>query len=326
MCARSVKLLSTIVTEEEELDERDKWWLEIRNEIRSHMKSLSCNIVLGYSETKSIYEDICVLSGLGTAALVDESFFSHSLHLDKIDYLNQFNDITIRNCSLCHVPYSESELPFPVSLSHCNVCATGLVPDIIMTSIQPIPEIEIVGQGTLLRAVVTRPHKKTNGEISAKKISDYLPFMEYEIHRQLLGKLKLKGMNMIYGLRVQISIGENLLIGLAEATACKVAPLPGSIIPKIMNENSRDKTSGELEEIEKLNKLFNLALNENKQFFNLNSTGKQLTRIDLIEQSSNDVKGFFKIDLDDVRDKDEVYMLFDSTFSKKKGIYACNTE
>ncbi len=76
-------------------------------------------------------------------------------------------------------------------------------------------------KGTLLRAVVTRPHKKCNGEISAKIISDYLPFMEYELHRQLLGKLKLKGMNMLYGLRVQISIGENLLTGIAEATACK---------------------------------------------------------------------------------------------------------
>lgn len=50
------------------MEEREKWWIEIRNEIRSHMKSLSCHAVIGYTETKSIYEDVCVLSATGTAA------------------------------------------------------------------------------------------------------------------------------------------------------------------------------------------------------------------------------------------------------------------
>lgn len=67
VCARSVKLLSSS-SHDEELEEREKWWIEIRNEIRSHMKSLSCQAVIGYSETKCIYEDVCVLSATGTAA------------------------------------------------------------------------------------------------------------------------------------------------------------------------------------------------------------------------------------------------------------------
>ena len=32
------------------------------------------------------------------------------------------------------------------------------------------------------------------GENNAKEISEALPFVEYEIHRQLINKLKMKGM------------------------------------------------------------------------------------------------------------------------------------
>jgi hypothetical protein len=67
-----VKLLLGGANEEEKKEEREKWWVEIRNEIRSHMKSLSCQAVVGYTETKSIYEDVCVLSATGTAARGNE--------------------------------------------------------------------------------------------------------------------------------------------------------------------------------------------------------------------------------------------------------------
>lgn len=39
--------------------------------------------------------------------------------------------------------------------------------------------------------------------------------MEYEVHTQLMNKLKLKGMNALFGLRIQITVGENMLMGLA---------------------------------------------------------------------------------------------------------------
>jgi hypothetical protein len=63
--ARSVKLLTSL-SSDELLDVRDKWWTEIRKEIYSHMKSLNCHVVLGYTETQSICEDVCVLSASGT--------------------------------------------------------------------------------------------------------------------------------------------------------------------------------------------------------------------------------------------------------------------
>lgn len=38
---------------------------------------------------------------------------------------------------------------------------------------------------------------------------------EYELHRQLLSKLKVKGMNALFGLTVQISVGDNMLVAIA---------------------------------------------------------------------------------------------------------------
>jgi hypothetical protein len=61
-----------------------------------------------------------------------------------------------KSCKLVHIPYCENDLPFPVALTNCAVCGQGLVPDIIFTSIQPVVEIETIGQGSLLRAIVTR--------------------------------------------------------------------------------------------------------------------------------------------------------------------------
>ncbi|KAL3314310.1 hypothetical protein Ciccas_007070 [Cichlidogyrus casuarinus] len=46
---------------------RDSWWLELRTEISSHMRSLDCDCVLGYRELCAVYEDVCVLSAWGTA-------------------------------------------------------------------------------------------------------------------------------------------------------------------------------------------------------------------------------------------------------------------
>lgn len=60
-----------------------------------------------------------------------------------------------------------------------------------------------------------RLKKKAQGEVNATAISNLLPFMEYELHTQLMNKLKLRSMNALFGLHIQISVGENILLGLA---------------------------------------------------------------------------------------------------------------
>lgn len=73
--ARSVKLLdkSTI----EDMETRDAWYNELRMEIRGHAKSLACNVVLGYTETATINDDVVVLSAFGTAAVINLNYVSH---------------------------------------------------------------------------------------------------------------------------------------------------------------------------------------------------------------------------------------------------------
>jgi hypothetical protein len=70
--ARSVKLLNKI-EEPDEPETRDAWWLEIREEIRSHAKALGCQAVIGYRESTTICNELCVLSATGTAAVLDFS-------------------------------------------------------------------------------------------------------------------------------------------------------------------------------------------------------------------------------------------------------------
>ena len=38
--------------------------------------------------------------------------------------------------------------------------------------------------------------------------------MEYELHCQLQNKLKVKGMNALFGLKVQVVVGERMLVAL----------------------------------------------------------------------------------------------------------------
>jgi hypothetical protein len=73
--ARSVKLLSA--ANPEDMDTRDSWYNELRMEIRGHAKSLGCNVVLGYTETASINDDVSVLSASGTAAVINLNYVSH---------------------------------------------------------------------------------------------------------------------------------------------------------------------------------------------------------------------------------------------------------
>ena len=52
--SKSVKLLEE-VDDREESDAREAWWVEIRQEVRSHAKALGCNMIIGYQEKTVIW-------------------------------------------------------------------------------------------------------------------------------------------------------------------------------------------------------------------------------------------------------------------------------
>jgi len=68
--ARSVKFLGNLASKLSDQETRDGWWSELRDEIRSHARTLCCWHVIGYSEASTIHDDVCVLSITGTAATV----------------------------------------------------------------------------------------------------------------------------------------------------------------------------------------------------------------------------------------------------------------
>lgn len=67
-----------------------------------------------------------------------------------------------------------------------------------------IDNVPTIGKGCFIHAYVCRPKRDCKGEMNAKEISDGLPFLEYELHRLLINKLKVRGMNTIFGLKVSI--------------------------------------------------------------------------------------------------------------------------
>ena len=55
-------------------------------------------------------------------------------------YLNCFQS----DCGSCHIPYSEASVPFPIRLVKCGICAKGKVPDIILCTVEPPPQVESI--------------------------------------------------------------------------------------------------------------------------------------------------------------------------------------
>lgn len=132
----------------------------------------------------------------------------------------------------------------------------------------------MIGRGCFLQSHVCRPLKDTKGESNAKEISDGLPFLEYELHRLLLNKLKIKGMNAIFGLKVRISIGERMLIGIATGTALFLSPLPSPSMPKLVSDRPSDE-----EKLTKLQRQLHSVIRKNKEVYQLKQDDGQNGKI-----------------------------------------------
>lgn len=160
---------------------RDAWWTELRKEIRSHKKTLGCNAVLGYTETAYINDEICILSACGTAALLKTSeteveatfnYFQNSNYERKWEYESLLSDQSKSYCHLCHIPYQESQVPFPTNLMSCAICHKAKCPDVLFMTIEPCENIPTLGFGTIIQARVCRSKRECKGEACAKEISD----------------------------------------------------------------------------------------------------------------------------------------------------------
>ena len=97
-----------------------------------------------------------------------------------------------------------------------------------------------------------RQKKKKEGDSNATIVSESIPFMQYDLHRQLLYKLRIYGFNAIFGLKFQISIGESMMTAVATGTAMFVKSLPPPPPLKVMrNLEVLDEEDERLLELQK---------------------------------------------------------------------------
>ncbi|XP_065424549.1 C2 domain-containing protein 5 isoform X10 [Chrysemys picta bellii] len=372
--ARSVKLLDRIHNPDEP-ETRDAWWAEIRQEIKSHAKALGCHAVVGYSESTSICEEVCILSASGTAAVLNPrflqdgtmegcleqrlswqpGFFSIGSEKGEVDFFPQNQDSSSLlgieetsppGCGFFHIPYDELNMPFPAHLTYCYNCRKQKVPDVLFTTIDLPAEAMVIGKGCLIQARLCRLKKKAQAEANATSISNLLPFMEYEVHTQLMNKLKLKGMNALFGLRIQITVGENMLMGLASATGVYLTalPTPGGI--QIAGKTPND---GAYEQhVSHMQKKINDTIAKNKELYEINPPEipeeiigspfpepRQRSRLLRSQSESSDEvmeldlshgkKDAFVLEIDDTDAMEDVHSLL-TDVPPPPGFYSCNTE
>uniref|UniRef100_A0A1A8LSR1 C2 domain-containing protein 5 n=1 Tax=Nothobranchius pienaari TaxID=704102 RepID=A0A1A8LSR1_9TELE len=342
---RSYKLLDWNSVTADEPETRDAWWEEIRQEIKSHAKALGCHAVVGYSENTSICEEVCILSASGTAAILNPRYMREGcLDFGSIDH--RFDDPSPPNCGFCHIPYDELNMPFPAQLAYCYQCRRQKVPDVLFTTIDLPAEAAVTGKGCLIQARLCRLKKKAQGEVNATAISNLLPFMEYELHTQLMNKLKLRSMNALFGLHIQISVGENMLLGLASATGVYLTalPAPGGI-------QIAGKTPGDLnneQHVAAIQKRINDAIAKNKELYQINPPEltdegvgspipepRQRSRIFRSHSESSDElseldlshgkKDAFVLEIDDTDAVEDIHSLLTDA-PPPAGFHSCSTE
>lgn len=132
-------------------------------------------------------------------------------------------------CSAVHVPYSHRHAPFSnLKLVPCLLCGKKWVPEVVFSTVEPPHHLPVRGSGVLIQARVCRSRPKSTGETDALSVSDALPFLEYDLARQLMLKLKVLGRNAAFGLKTEVDVGRQLIVSTATATAvfCTALPAP----------------------------------------------------------------------------------------------------
>jgi len=307
VAARSVKYLGRLAANRADQETRDQWWAELRDEVRAHAASMLCDYVVGYTESVVVYEDVCVLSATGTAAVLKEPkpvwkvARSHSgsevdlaapappltsaatttaaggdapdtplapptpqptpqprmsvVLMDDDDAMLQQTTRAwshkarkrelrrqkrrvlkaVLPCESLHVPFKQNAAPFGnMRLVPCGLCRVKWVPEFLLSTVEPPPLLPVTGSGTLVEARVCKSRGKADSrENDATLVSEQLIFLEIEMHRQLLLKLKVMGMNAAFSLKTQIQLGPDLLVGVLSATAVHTPALPPPAVLKI---------------------------------------------------------------------------------------------
>jgi hypothetical protein len=152
-----------------------------------------------------------------------------SFGLGKRDRRRYLRARNAKPCSYCHVPYHHRVAPFTnMKLVPCLLCGKKWVPEVVLATCEPPTRLPIRGSGVFIQARVCRTRSPAAGESDALAVSEALPFLEYELARQLMLKLKVLGRNAAFGLKSEVDVGRQLIVSTVTATAlyCTAMPAP----------------------------------------------------------------------------------------------------
>lgn len=308
-----MKFLGKLEASITDQETREGWWEELRDEIKGHAKTMCCNHIIGYSETCTVFGEVCLLSASGTAAKLKRSTFptvlmseedgdaddsdndggadkggdprshrkgmsvrgSNSSFNTSSRFSQAFNDRRrdsaiesaadgtrnrrakreISPCYSVHVPYKYNEAPFSfMRLVPCCSCGKAWVPETILSTTEPSHALAIRSHGQLMEARVCRTRQSsTTGETDAVYISNVLPFVEFQIQRQIMFKLKVLGLNAAFGYSSNIQVGRDIVVATATCTAVYLEALPPPRLQLFHIPQKLHKMKEDIEELYKSN-------------------------------------------------------------------------
>ena len=221
VASRAVKLYNARSkhTTSSAIEDLDHWLNDVREECKSHAKLLNCTHVLGYSEQVTIWNELYVLTAMGTAVRLEDA--------------NEEDNANV--CSFGHISYKRHQAPFSVDFGLCRCCRKRHVPQVILSTADRPPGFHLKKN---IHAAISRPipSKSRHGHAHDKEslalgISAALPFVEYDLHRQVVYQLRVLGCNAVCNLRhhtlqiLQDASGTRI-IALATAEAGVLTCLP----------------------------------------------------------------------------------------------------
>jgi hypothetical protein len=130
--ARSVKVVRASANRNQKMEQQhwDRWWSEIRHEIRNHARSLNCQFVIGYSETVTLNEDMAILTASGTAVNLTvkskRDVRPTESNTNTEDKEGAREDVSIRE-STRDLTESSATLPNPTAPEKKSECSNVLV-------------------------------------------------------------------------------------------------------------------------------------------------------------------------------------------------------
>ncbi|CCW61873.1 unnamed protein product [Phytomonas sp. EM1] len=247
ICSRSVKIISRGKSKQAISQERDAWWMELREELRTNARAFHCNAILGYKEETQCYEDVVLLSLFGTAVVLDPSFVSLRAEHTHLFYKACERLEGRKSCSMLHryhgphgkvMNFKRNVPKHHFHSMFCRTCSRKLVPEVILASCSLPVDLITTGPLRLVQATVVKSKRDVRGVQLAMEVSQALPYIEFALHKQLLFNLRLLRMNACFGLCVSIVIGPQCIIGILTGTGCQLAALPIPILPCVTVSNS----------------------------------------------------------------------------------------